>query len=335
MQNVLAVISLKKIISNAEQFLARTQKPLIAVVKDDAYGHGAEEVARALEEKVYTFAVATVDEGAALKAAGITKEILVLTPPLGEEEALRAAEYGLVVTASSIASLNLLRRTAKKYGATVRAHLAVNTGMNRYGFRPDRVKTACRIAKAYGIAIEGVYSHLYAPENKGARMTQTNIFAQACKTAREFFPDAIRHLSATGGALAGGELFDAVRVGIGLYGYLPQGFEGAAELKPAMKLYATVAQSGTFLGGGVGYAPAQKKYGRLYTLRLGYGDGFFRAGGLGIGKLCMDACIREGRGDFGRRKLVLKDVSAYARALGTTEYEILVAATRKAVKIYV
>ncbi|MDE6677013.1 MAG: alanine racemase, partial [Clostridia bacterium] len=333
MQNVLTVISLKNIKSNALVFKRLAKKPLIAVVKDDAYGHGAEEVARAIEDTVDGFAVATVDEGATLKIAGIQKDILVLTPPLSEEEVVRIYCLGLVATVSSTAALKLILRAQEKFGFSLRAHIAVNTGMNRYGFRPERAKGACRAAAVGGVSVEGVYSHYYAPENERIRHVQAGAFEEACKAVREYFPNAMRHIAATGGTLAGGELYDAVRIGIGLYGYLPGGFESfEIQLKPAMKIYATVAQGGKFTGGGAGYNIVKKDYEKVHTLRLGYGDGFHRSGGIGIGKLCMDAAIREGRGDFGMRRIAVKDISAYAKSIGTTEYEVLVGAGKKSVK---
>ena len=86
----------------------------------------------------------------------------------------------------------------------------------------------------------------------------------------------------------------------------------------------------------MGYAAAEKQYAALHTLRVGYGDGFFRAGGLGAeGKLCMDACVREGEMPFGRRVCILSDAEAYARSHGTTAYETLVNAGRRALKKYV
>ena len=337
MQNNLALISLPKICANAEKISAAAGgTPLYAVVKDDAYGHGAETVAIALEEQVYGFAVATIDEGAALRVAGISKDILVLTPVLSEEEALRACAYGLVLTVSSLATLHILVRAKERYSLFPRVHIAVNTGMNRYGFRTENLVQACREMKEAGIFAEGIYSHLYAPEDRSAREGQAQRFAAACDTARKYFPDILRHLSATGGILAGEEYrFDAVRSGIGLYGYLPHGFEGALALSPAMKVYTHVVQSGTFTGGGVGYAVAERDYGALSTLRLGYGDGFFRAGGLGgVGKLCMDAYIREGSGRAGQKRLVLWDAEEYAGKHGTISYEVLCRIGGRAEKIY-
>lgn len=304
---------------------------MIAVVKDDAYGHGASEVAHALYGRAQIFAVSTVEEGAALKTAGIGADVLVLTPPLCDAEAQRLVAYRMIATASSVSAIRLLRRAEEKLGMRARAHLAVNTGMNRYGVRPENVAWALREADGM---IEGAFSHLYLPGDASAK-EQAELFSRAAETVKERVPFAVCHLNATGGMLAGYES-DAVRAGISLYGYLPQGFEGELAVRPAMKIYATVAHSGTQFGGGIGYALAQKKYGRIYTLRLGYGDGFFRSGGLGAeGNLCMDACVREGAAKFGERKLILSDVSEYAAEHGTTPYEVLVAVGRRALRVYV
>lgn len=334
MQSTLAVISLGKIRSNALKIRSAAGVPLIAVVKDDAYGHGAERVAHALDDVASAYAVSTADEGAALRIAGVSKEILCLTPPLDEEDVLRAAHYGLTLSATSLATLRLILRASEKYGQAPLLHIVINTGMNRYGFRPERVKSAAREAFLAGLSVTGVYSHLYLPENRDAVREQRALFEQAANGVRAFYPEAVRHLSATGGALAG-EGFDAVRAGISLYGYLPAGFSGRLSVQPAARIYARVSHVCTQIGRGVGYARAEKNYKKLHTLRLGYGDGFFREGGLGaVGRLCMDACVREGEGRTGERRLVLKNVSAYAKEHGTTEYEVLVNVLKKAEKRY-
>ena len=261
MQSTLAVISLQRIIKNAAMIKSRAKVPLFAVVKDDAYGHGAERVSLALEPHVYGFCVATVSEGVSLRTAGVGKEILVLTPCLCEEELLSCAAYTLTPVVSSFSAFRLAKDAAKKYGFPLRFHLKVNTGMNRYGVRPDRVERICREAALSGAEIEGVFSHLYAPEDETARKAQTKLFCEAAEKVRGYYPHAMRHLAASGGILAGREYaFDAVRSGLALYGYLPSGFEGAIQVKPAMKVYATVAQSASFLGGGVCYHKAEKDY---------------------------------------------------------------------------
>ncbi len=332
MQNTIAVISLKQIVENVRAIQRAAGTPLIAVVKDDAYGHGAERVSLEIEPLVSAFAVSTADEGVSLRAAGVGKEILVLTPPLSEDEILRLTAWDLTASLTSLSVLNAVKRVSEKFGIKLRAHLAVNTGMNRYGFRPERVRNACR--KADGVDIVGVYSHFYLPEDKREREAQTAYFEEAANTVREFFPNAVRHIAATGGILSGVK-YDAVRAGLAIYGYLPEAFRGRIGVKPAMKLYATVAQSGTKLGGGLGYAKSEKGRVKIHTLRLGYGDGFFRSGGIKAeGKLCMDACVREGEERVGKTKLILDNVAAYAEEHGTTEYEVLVNISRKAVKIY-
>ncbi len=338
MQQNLAIVSLKNVRYNAACISrASGNAPLFAIVKDDAYGHGAVEIAHALDNTVKGFAVATVEEGAYLRAAGIQSDILVLTPPTCGEEALRGGVYGLILTVSSLASLSLAQKVGGVYGVKLRAHLAVNTGMNRLGFRPERVKSACKRCKEVGIYVEGIYSHLYAPANEGASEKQRELFLRATEDSQEIYPKIFRHLSATGGILLGEKYrFDGVRSGIGLYGYLPNGFENRLPLKPAMKVYSTVVQSGKFIGGGVGYASATKDYGNLKTLRLGYGDGFFRAGmERAIGNLCMDAHIREGESRLGRRELVFDDAEKYARERGTIVYEALLRMGERTVKRYV
>ncbi len=325
MQELLAVVSLNTIRRNAACVRAAARRPLIAVVKDDAYGHGAVRVAHALDKAASAFAVATVAEGAALRVAGVSKDILVLTPPLCREEALRLLAYGLIASVSSARSLALCAQSG-----VARAHLAVNTGMNRYGVRPDRVRAMCRMAAGEGVTFEGIYSHLYAPRDGGALAEQKKLFAVACERLEAFFPGAVCHLPATGGVLAGVRT-DAVRAGLSLYGYLPEGWEGALPVRPAMRVYATVAECRRAVGSGAGYARAPHALGQVHTLRLGYGDGFFRAGGLGaVGKLCMDACVREGAARAGRRCAVLTDAARYAAEHGTSVYEVLVNVTKRA-----
>ena len=267
--------------------------------------------------------------------AQISLDTVIRNADLIAKQALRGSAYGLILTVSSLAAFHVLLRARARSGGGFRVHLAVNTGMNRYGFRPERVRSACRLAVREGVSVEGVFSHYYAPECRADLNRQRAVFSEAAKIVREYFPDCIRHIAATGGVLAGGELFDCVRSGIALYGYLPAGFEGALPVQPAMTAYAAVAQAGTYLGGGAGYGRAKKEYGKLYTLRLGYGDGFFRAGGPGVGKLCMDGCVCEGETRFGRRKAVLIDVSDYARRMNTIEYEVLVSIGNRAVRRYV
>lgn len=324
MQHLSAHISLSRIITNARLLKKRAGTALFAVVKDDAYGHGAERVAHALGSLADGFCVATVREGASLRIAGILKPVLVFCPPLDEEDAFRMRAYDLTATLSSPRSLALIAE------AHLQAHLAVNTGMNRYGVPPERAESMARRAKGLGVPLTGVYSHLWAAHEKDVREEQLALFLQAAEGVRAHFPEAKRHLAATGGILAGKEFcLDAVRPGIGLYGYLPQGFEGQLPVRPAVRLYAPVSNTAKRVGNGAGYRAAGEGN-ELFTLRMGYGDGLFRQNGL----LCMDACVREGKARLGAKRRVLCDLTAYARENHTTEYEVLLRALQGAEKHY-
>ena len=290
--------------------------PVIAVVKDDAYGHGAEVLAQHIADMVCLFAVSSVEEGVRLRVAGIREGVLVLTPVLRREEALRAKWYRLTVTVASAEGVALC--------AGLSAHIAFNTGMNRFGFAPQEAARACRLCRAHKVRVEGVYSHLYDASDASAVRAQTQAFKECCAAVRAVFPSAMRHLCATGGILAGGAPLDAVRPGLGLYGYAPPPFSDTLGLTPALRVYAHVLHAAPVYGSGAGYGAAQKRYAALHTLGAGYGDGFFRAGGLGaVGALCMDACVREGALPAGRRVCVLDDAAAYAKEHGTTAYEVL------------
>lgn len=324
MQSVLAVVDLGKIRQNARTLKKLRKKPLIAVVKDNAYGHGAAAVALALCGIADSFAVATVDEGAALRIAGVSEPILVLTPLLDGADVSRAASYRLTASLGSFGGIKLLKGTA------IEAHLTVNTGMNRYGVPPDGVASLCRAAKRAGISITGLYSHLYAPQDAFSLGEQTEAFAKARESFTAFYPNGICHIAATGGALAGVET-DAIRVGLALYGYLPDGF-AAVPVKPAMKLYAAVSSSERAFGSGAGYQRTEPRK-AYHTLRVGYGDGFSRCAPLGIGNLCMDACVREGSARPGTLA-ELPSPGEYARRFGISVYEVLVNVTKKAVMRY-
>lgn len=322
----MAQISLKRIRENARLIKRAAGASLIAVVKDDAYGHGGERVALGLHGVADAFAVATVDEGASLRCAGVSEDILVLTPPLCREEVIRISSYNMIAPLTSFFVLKLALSVVEEEDIPLRVHITVNTGMNRYGFQPRRIAEVLK--KTGNFSVEGVFSHLYAPASEAHLNAQLKLFEEAAECVKAVYPDAKSHLSATGGILAGVKA-DMVRAGIALYGYFPEGFT-IGDIKPAMKIYASVAHNGRTVGNGFGYRIEENMPVRAHTLRFGYGDGFFRDGG----RLCMDATVESGYARTGARKLVLKDVSEYAKLHNTTEYEALVNVSRRADKSY-
>ena len=339
MQENKAVVRLDAIRSNAEILRKHCgAKKLCAVVKADAYGHGAAEVAGALSGEADMFAVALVSEGEALRLS-CAKDILVLVPPLTESEALRGMNSDLIFSVGDAEDYALLRRTAEKYGTVARCHLKVNTGMNRFGFDGDAFRSFLRGGLSDRVCVEGIYSHFYLPNDVTVVGEQFGLFSDFAEEAERVFGDLIKHVSATGGILYGKEYaLDMVRPGIGLYGYLPAGFEGALSLRKAMRVYASVVSSREYAFGGAGYGKlsnADAKNG-LSAVRCGYADGFFRGGGIGnVNSLCMDAFIYSQKLEKYEELCILSDADEYARKNGTISYEVLVNAGRRAEKIYV
>lgn len=322
MQKTLSVIDLSAIRDNAKRIRQLSAgRVFYAVVKADAYGHGAAEVAAEIEDLVDGFCVAIVDEGAELRISGITKPILVLAPPLDEEDVARSLFYDLTLSVGDMDSARLAKGC--------RVHIAVNTGMNRYGCKLSQLTSIIEVVGKDNVL--GVYSHLYAAEDDTASARQLEIFMQAEAMVKRFQPEAVAHLSASGGLLRGGKfLRDGVRVGIMLYGYAPKGFK-CTGLKKALKVYARLAQKVDFVGGGVGYNRAERRYKKLYTYRLGYADGFRRTIPLGEKTLCMDAFIGCGALDY---LPVMTDADEYAARCGTISYEVLCSVTRRSLRIY-
>ncbi|MDE6790161.1 MAG: alanine racemase [Clostridia bacterium] len=323
MQKTLSVINLSAIRSNA--LFVRSligNRFFWAVVKADAYGHGAVEVARAIEDVVDGFCVALVDEGAELRICGVTKPILVLAPPLDSEDAEKIKYYNLTPTVTDLKSAKLVDGG--------KCHIALNTGMNRYGCFGKELESV--LSALPPESVEGVYSHLYAVENVGESQKQLYLFDAAVSTVKAYAPDVQVHIAASGGILRGGKyLYDGVRCGLMLYGYAPKGFK-VTELTPALKVYARLARETIPTGNGVGYNIADRKYDKLYTYRLGYADGFRRTVPLGEKTLCMDAFVsRDGRALMP----VFTDADDYAKRCGTISYEALCSVTHRSQRVYV
>lgn len=345
MQKVRAEIHLKNIKSNAEAFKTLCKTRLCAVVKADAYGHGAEETVGALESVADCFAVSVLGEAIKLRGAACGKDILILTPPTAIGQVYAAAKDGFILTVADTRSARLVLAAREKYRVLVRVHLKVNTGMNRYGMSAAALGKVCKALQGKPqISVEGLYSHLYGNTRESAE-SQRQSFERMRGICRRYFPSVLSHLSATRGALLGKDYaYDMVRIGIGLYGYLPDGVEANLSLKKAMTVYAQVTATGFYQGGGAGYGEKKvslKKGDRLYICRYGYADGFLRkrkngARGWrqGANNLCMDACVRRGRAKLGAWVKIMDDADETARAAGTISYEVLCAATRRAETVY-
>ncbi|MBE7088332.1 MAG: alanine racemase [Clostridiales bacterium] len=322
MQKTISVVNLTAIRRNAQKIKSTVGRAKVfAVVKANAYGHGAEQVALCLQNEVYGFCVAIVEEGVKLRICGVQNTILVLCPPLCKYDCARAKFYNLTVTVNSVATAKLINGLP--------CHLKINTGMNRIGCNLSELEKILSVLNKN--QIKGVYSHLYCAEDENACNEQLKIFNEAEKAVKFINKNALAHIAASGGILRGEKFFkDCVRCGILLYGYPPNGFK-IKGFTPALKVFARRVQATNFIGSGVGYAKANKNYTMLSTYRLGYADGFFRTVPLGENNLCMDAFISQTNKSL---LPVLNDAEKYATTANTISYEILCKATQRSEIIY-
>ena len=258
---------------------------VIGVVKANAYGHGAVEVARTLVgDGVERIAVATIDEAAELRAAGITAPILLLWG-VGSPEAASVAELDLEPVVYDELSIELLEAAAARADTRIGVHLEVDTGLGRQGATPDdAVQLATRIARSARLAISGTMSHLAVPgEDDAYTEVQALRLARVVDAMRSAGVDpGIVHINATAGILAGGAPFaDAVRPGLALYGLLPSwAVDRDPGLQPVLSLRATPLRIFDLAAGeGIGYGLRFRadRATRIATLGIGYGDGWPRA----------------------------------------------------------
>ena len=343
MQETILEIHLQRIRENALAFKRYTDRFLYAVVKADAYGHGGLEVVNTLQPIVDGFAVALIDEGLAIRQAAGGKEILVFTPPTSEEEVVVAARGGLTLTATDLRSAKRIVYAAERYRLQVGVQVKVNTGMNRYGAYGSVLGKVCALLKRSGrVSVRGVYSHLYSHDKElceGQRLR----FLHGVKICRRYFPLARAHLASTYGATLGREyLFDGVRIGLGLYGYFPEG-DSPVALQPAMHAYANCVAVHKVAFGGAGYGAERKDLvgKRLSVLRCGYAEGLgVSANDSGLlppvqGQICMDVCLAETKYRLGDRVCLFENAATVAKKRGGSVYEVLCRMSLRAKRIYI
>lgn len=307
-----------------------------AVVKADAYGHGACPCANALYSIADCFAVALLEEAIALRQSGIDKEILLLIEPFSCELAA-AIRHNLTIAVSSAKKLREIALVSKRLNRAVKVHIKVNTGMNRQGVNGiEEINRILEIAsKNPLIKIDGVFSHFACPENEKLRNRALDKFLLANTAVKGYNNKVTAHISASGGFLSGVQA-DMVRIGILLYGYKP--FESdLVRVNPVMKVVAPIITKRRLRGG------ERALYGDyaldcdsdFALVRYGYADGLFRREIDGqINNRCMDLTAVSGGFDGVNEVTVLSDAEKTAKQYNTISYEILCRAASRAEKIY-
>ncbi len=360
-------VDLDALSHNFHALQAHAGVPVMGIVKANAYGHGLVPVARHLQAQgIGQLGVALVEEGIALRRAGVTVPILVMggihAPQVGQFLAC-----DLEVTVSSIAKLRQVEQAAASLGRQAVIHLKVDTGMERIGVHSENAGPLIEAAVASRWCIvKGIYSHLACSDDPASPMTheQRHRFLDACRHFdRIGAPMPLRHLANSGGVLHFPDTcLDMVRPGIALYGVMPDPASRATvALKPALSLvsqvvYFKVVKAGRTVSYGATWtAPADT---RVVTVPIGYGDGYPRSlSSRGevlvrgqrrpiIGRVCMDQFMVDlgpGGTAYNEDEVVLIGAQgddaisceAVAHAAGTIPYEILTGLNARIPREYV
>lgn len=360
-------VDLQAIVGNAAVVRQVTGTELYAVVKADGYGHGAVAVAAALAnaKAASGFCVSLVEEGVALRDAGIRLPILVMGPSqVGGEDDMVAAQLTPVI--SSDEELHALADVASRRGVHVDAHLKVDTGMGRLGVPVERAAELAVVAGRNGIRIVGLMTHLANADTDAVDDESSMTRAQLARFAevdgavtRAGAPLRLRHAANSSGALVFPEArFDRVRAGIALYG----NGRWVGRVEQAMRLVTAIAQLRRVpTGASVGYGATWRagRDSRIAVLPCGYADGLpRRASGHAqvairgrrvplVGLISMDIALADvtdvpeaAVGDaavlFGRAAEGSSISAAeYGEWAGLTEYEVTCGISKRVPRTYV
>jgi alanine racemase len=285
-----ARIDLEALASNFRIIKERLHRDVrvMAVVKADAYGHGAIKCAQRLEkEGADWFGVALPEEGIELRAGGITKPILCLAGFWkGQEHA--CINNGLATVVYRLDMVEALDRAAQEAGVNGEVHVKIDTGMGRLGIRPEAVKDFCESLRRFrNIRVAGLMTH-FASADDPSRDTftadQLKLFQEASGVLRERgFNITVRHMANSAATFGHPEAHgNMVRPGGALYGLrdtLPPGIDSSS-LRPVMSLHSRITllkaiPKGEHLGYGCTFAATRETL--VATVPIGYEDGYFRA----------------------------------------------------------
>ena len=261
-----------------------TAPGVIAVVKANAYGHGAVRVARALEEAGAAWlAVADIEEGIELRESGTRARILIFGA-LSVSDLAGIFEYDLTPTIASPSAGRALQSAASARNTRVRYHLKIDTGMHRLGFRHENLaSTLPGLLASPNLDLEGVYTHFATadePEH-GLFDAQRQAFDAACATLESLGArPRFRHAANSAALLRDSRVwYDLVRPGLLLHGVVPPPLATTIDLRPVMSLTSRVVavkgiRAGESIGYGARFSPAQPM--TVAVIPAGYADGLDR-----------------------------------------------------------
>ena len=359
-------IDLDAISENFNAIRAKAKVPVMAVIKADAYGHGAIEVARLLQDRAAFFGVSSMLEATELRRAGLKNPILILghTPVHAFDTAIREEIRPAIFRYEDAAALS---DGAVAAGMTVPFHFAVDTGMSRIGFpvTEEAADTCAQIAKLPGLIPEGIFSHFATADcadlsRSRAQAERFDTFCQMLKDRGVDIP--IRHLNNSAGLMNFDTHYEMVRAGIVTYGMYPseEVCPDLLTLKPALQFLSKVTFVKTLPAGReISYGGTYTTTGptRVATVPVGYADGYRRSlsgkfyclihGKRApiLGRICMDQMMVDVSGipetkPGDRVTLVGTDgeetitMEAIAAAADSFNYEFVCGISRRVPRIY-
>jgi alanine racemase len=340
---------------------------VIAVVKANAYGHGAGQVARALEDAgADLLACADIEEGAALRNAGVRAEILVFGA-LSVSDLDGLFDCRLTPTISTPGAARAVQGAAAKFKQQIRYHLKIDTGMNRLGFRFDNLRrTLPELMASPNLELAAIYTHFATADDPESPLfgEQRVRFERALKDVEAIgfgtAKPAYLHAANSAALMRDSRVwYDRVRPGLLLYGIVPPPIASTLPLTPVMTLGSrVVAVKGVRPGEGVGYGVTftADRSTRIAIVPAGYADGLdLRLAARGavlirgrrapiVGSVCMDMLMADvtgfdvSPGDevviIGSQDSDRIDVREMAAQIGTIPYEILCRIGSRIERIY-
>lgn len=354
-------INLNALVNNLNYYRNKLQPDtkIVCMVKASAYGAGAFEIAKTLEEhRVDYLAVAVADEGVELRKAGITSSIIIMNPELNAFKTM--FDYKLEPEVYSFHLLEELIKSAEREGvANCPIHIKIDTGMHRLGFVPEEIPQLIdRLRRQTSVIPRSVFSHLVGSDDSrfdAFTRRQIETFEAAAATLQEGFSHKIiRHICNTAGIERyPGAQFEMVRLGIGLYGVNPtnnQMLHNIGTLKTTILQIHDVPATDT-----VGYSRkgTLQRNSRIAAIPIGYADGLNRRLGNGnayclvngqkapyVGNICMDVCMIDVTDipcKEGDKVIIFGDdlpVTVLSDVLGTIPYEVLTGVSNRVKRIY-
>lgn len=364
-RSTVADVDLDAIASNVEAIRKRSKADVIAVVKADAYGHGAQAVAETcFEAGAVMVAVAVAEEGLALREDGVNGPILVLLGPTDSSEVAHAVAQDLVFVVWDVERARAISEAATVLRRTARVHFKVDTGLTRLGAPMKEAAARYRaIASLPHVEIDGIFTHFATADDPDPSNDRSQLerFREVLST----IPDRPRlvHAAASAGVAAFGSVegMNAVRTGLSIYGlHAAPHLASALPLRPALSWRSRVHRIASVPAGtGVSYGHEYRlpRDGRIATVPVGYGDGLPRAAGKRgavllrgrrvpfAGRICMDLVMLDVTDVDGAREgdeVILIGTQAGARqtaedlaeACGTINYEIVTGIRRRVPRRY-